>query len=184
MVLEHYPVLSQSSVLVLHEEALNSPSPLHPLLMPTWSSLGHSSASCPWSLPWLPINISCKKERGSYFNAASTQWPNVQQPPIFDMPNCSETGLCVFCRVEGEGGDMFSNDSQGWKHKVRLIKAFVWLGGDFFVLSLMVLKVVFILSVMILKSKANHLSPSGFLCHWSLFEFNLPPEGCHVCGML
>lgn len=33
----------------------------------------HSSASCPWSLPWLPINISCKKEKGFYFNAASSQ---------------------------------------------------------------------------------------------------------------
>lgn len=79
---------------------------------------------------------------------------------------------------------MFSNDSQGWKHKARLIKAFVWFFFCLLVLSLMVLKVLFILSVMILKSKANRLPPSGFLCHWSLSEFNLPPEGCHVCGML
>lgn len=32
-----------------------------------------SSTSCPWSLLQLPINISCKVEMGSYFNASSSQ---------------------------------------------------------------------------------------------------------------
>lgn len=39
---------------------------------PSWY-LTHSSAFCPPTWPWLPINSSCKKERGSCFNAASSQ---------------------------------------------------------------------------------------------------------------
>lgn len=74
---------------------------------------------------------------------------------------------------------MFCDGCQGWKHKVRLIKTF-----SFFVLGLIVLQVLFISSAVILKSKAKHLSPSGFLCHWSLLGFNLLPEGCHVLRIL
>lgn len=92
------------------------------------------------------------------------------------MSNCTEAGFAGL----RERGDMFSNDSQEWKHKVRLIRAFIW---GFCGLSLMVLKVLFILSVMILKSKANHLSPYGFLCHWSLLEFICPQRNamCMAC---
>lgn len=57
-------------------------------------------------------------------------------------------GVC-FVGLRGRG-DVFSSGSQGWKHTVRLIKAF---GLFCFVLSLMILKVVLLLSIMIPKLK-------------------------------
>lgn len=56
----------------------------------------------------------------------------------------------VGCYLLREKGDVFLSDSQGWKHKARLIKAFVLFC---FVLSFNGFKSPFTLSVMVLKLK-------------------------------
>lgn len=62
----------------------------------------------------------------------------VEQPHVFDKSNCSKLVGVYFIKLRGNG-DVFSSGSWGWKHMVRLIKAF---GLFCFVLSLIVLKVV------------------------------------------